>query len=465
MVPRSDLFRTAALAPFFAGAACGEAAPPVTTPPTPTASSPAAASSASATRAPAPVPEASPLSVLFVDERPFDLDQVGSVFLIRETVGAKSRVFRLDATGVADVGAVLDGLAPPLGRQPDNVLVGFSGEYPDALVATVDVRVGNLEVRTDYARKGKTWTKVAVSYPPGSGFVRAVAAGTLIAQTSSAGGDTYYEAVEKGKIVLRTDAKVPLTFRPTSEGAAPGCVTTLVQHEALLVGSDGTLHGVGQLCTSSAETPAPYASFRGKLAVERWKKGEPKSTVSLLPGAEDVASGPTGVQRVIEGDTGDVWVKYAVGSPARPYIGHFDGQRWVEATLPNSKVGERMIPFRAGQPRIAFVENATLRWGGSAWEKIADSPHAKDLPTWFETRDDGLWVVVGGALRRLLAGAKTYESVPLPPWKGAALAAIDAVFAKDGRLLVIGSGGDSVVLLTDRPVTVPFVAESVPWAH
>jgi hypothetical protein len=273
----------------------------------------------------------------------------------------------------------------------------------------------------------------------GAEYNRAANKDAIITQDAIANGEAAYELVENGRIALAIERAGVVTRRlsPSKEGAAPGCATTIVQHDYLFGASDGSVFGFGPRCEKGDDRPKPYAKFPGAPLVERWGKGETTSTVSVLPADAGCTWG------AFEVEGGNVWALCGKKTAL------FDGKSWREVTDPG-----RPLKWAASKSaaQVVVTSEKTFRWKNE-WQAIGDAPGG--MPQWAAVGPDGtVWAIKNGKLFRLTNGAKKYEEIALPQVDGKEASVLEARWSPAGEMFLTGDH----YILSDRFRGSAFVA-------
>ena len=418
-----------------------------------------------------------PFVAAFRSDLPLILNDVsGTMLVVNGTDWASGEVFRVETDGVHPEAHLFDGVnrkrtATAVNKTPF-LVYRIGGTFPDKL--TVDVNfVGERggENVTFQQVKGK-WAEMADHRS--QRYLSAMYLGGLRDSVPLPDGGLLYESIgstvnEFGQakddlVTIKVDnSKRPVPVKAL--GTIAGCPSRFVEDQALQAFADGSILGVGQECQGEGDRVQGFGhiSTKGPLGVERWKAGETKAEVTMLPGAEVMTAGQNAFS--VDGEPNDTWVGALVGADTHQYLAHFDGSKWTEVTPPSK--AHKFSFFRVkGAAYVASAE-ATLRWENNAWKQVAGPISDTDLPSWFEVRADGtIWSGAGPKLYRLPVGAKEFEEVALPAVDGKPLVAQGAkpIWLPRGEMVMLAQGADDAAtfVLSDTAKYPTFVAPPPP---
>jgi hypothetical protein len=195
-----------------------------------------------------------------------------------------------------------------------------------------------------------------------------------------------YQAPATEGFAFRFDGPSKGEKLPIPAPGKNGCRYAMLGHPLVIQNDDGSIMGLGTLCTSGDDLIStaklngiapPLQSIgprlaEGQLAVELWPAdpaSRNKSTLLPLPGAEKV--GQFADFEFVRGKTNELWVVSQIERPKAigGYIAAFEGGAFRNITPPDPP--EHFAPFvtSAGELYLLHQEKS-FRRRGDAWERI-----------------------------------------------------------------------------------------------
>jgi hypothetical protein len=195
-----------------------------------------------------------------------------------------------------------------------------------------------------------------------------------------------YQAPATEGFTFRFDGPSKGEKLPIPAPGKNGCRYAMLGHPLLIQNDDGSIMGLGTLCTSG-DQPISTAKLHGvsppdqsigprltegHLAVEVWPADPAKrntSTVLPLPGAERVAMFTD--FDFVRGKSGELWVVASVdrAKATEGYIAVFEGGTFRDISPPNPP--DHLTPFVTSSGALYLLHQAkSFRRNGDGWDRI-----------------------------------------------------------------------------------------------
>jgi hypothetical protein len=435
-------------------AACTPSTPP-SQPPAPTAAPVApeasAAPNASASAAPAAPEAASPFFPVIVHAGGtlhFHRLKHGAAVIAGEYI---SEPVLLGDGGARREPRLYEGLKG-VGDPPAFAVYRVDGDWPRSGTLSLNLPGERGGTDVDYAWTGSAWVK-APSQPLGDMTQQVVESyymGGLLGRAQWNGHALYYLMGSRFVPAKGTKGKLPAIAPGQS-----GCEHRLVGY-AKLVNAGGDLLGIGKLCTG-ADDPGMDAYMqtgKGALAVERWAKGQTKSTIVELPGSAgkgDISTYSVGYHEGAGGDT-YVYVTFTQDKAMSVYVARWDGKAWADVSPAADERVQEAWSTKDGSLWL-WLDHTFLRRKGGAWERLAPSGVTADIMYAAAAPDGSLWAIYGEQLWHFTA-AGAWEQAVLPRDGQGAKMTPEWVTFLDGEMLIGAhgsAGGDNYLLSSKKP--------------
>jgi hypothetical protein len=267
-----------------------------------------------------------------------------------------------------------------------------------------------------------------------------------------------YQSPASAGFAFRFDGPSKGEALPRLTRGSHGCRYAMRGHPFMTQLDDGTLVGIGTLCTAGSEyistalykgaaPPEQYIVPRfaeGQVAAEHWKGGQ--SVVHPLPGIEQVASFAS--FELARRGPHEVYVVTERSLPDRTaaYVGMFDGARWQDVTPPDPP--EILTPFVSSTNELyLFHSGASFRRSSTGWERIPferSQDCAPDVISRAAESPSGD-IFAGGAfgcLWRIPKGSLEAKLAPLPNGES-----VGKMLSHQGELYLLGSSAAGETLL------------------
>jgi hypothetical protein len=292
------------------------------------------------------------------------------------------------------------------------MVYAVSGDWPRSGSLSLNLPGERGGTDLDYQWSGSAWVK-APTQPLGDMTPEVVSAyyqGGFLGRARWGGHALFY--LVGSRFVPAKGAGGSL---PVIAPGQKGCEHRLVGYlELANVGGD--LLGIGKLCTAADDPGMEGYSQTGKgaLAIERWAKGQTRSTIVELPGSAGRGSVAIRAVRYLEAEGGEAYVyaSFFEDKKFSVYVARWDGKAWADVS---PTVEDSVAEAWSAKDRSLWLrlEKSFLVRRGGAWERLAPAGVTEKIETADVAPDGTLWARFGDELWHLGA-AGAWEKAVLP---------------------------------------------------